>query len=411
MSKEQLWQGRHVLVVEDSVVQRDVAVALLKQFGFSTISCAGNGREALWTLERVAPIDLLITDIDMPEMDGIQLIEALGRKGFKQFSLVVITGKGIAIMEAVATIALSIELDVLGAIEKPMTIPMLQRVLEKGPGRKISKVTTAPTLSVAEIKAGLAANQIVPWFQPKVAAKTGEMEAVEALARWIHPEYGVLAPAAFICQIEESELSEPFFFHILEQTVRHLQTWQQQGLELVAAINLPVPLLMNPKLPDMTLEVIRRYNIPPSRVTLEVTESMLMSNLALSLGTLARLRLKGFLLSMDDYGTGYSSPQQLMRCPFTELKIDRGFVHGASQKSNLRVILTSALEMAQQLHLKSVVEGVEDQEDWELVSELGVGLVQGYYVAKAMPAEKLLEWYAEYKRDFSPSPGPGPRTV
>ncbi|MGQ5525296.1 EAL domain-containing response regulator [Chitinimonas sp. PSY-7] len=405
MSKELLWEGRHVLVVEDSPVQREVAVALLKQFGFATISCAGNGREALWTMERVSPIDLLITDIDMPEMDGIQLIETLGRKGYKQFSLVVITGKGIAIMEAVATIALSIDLDVLGAIEKPMSIPMLQRVLAKGPRRKVKTVAAVPTMSVADIRAGLAAGQIVPWFQPKVAAKTGDMEAVEALARWVHPEYGVLSPAVFICQIEESELSEPFFFHILEQTARHLQDWQQKGSELIAAINLPVPLLMNPKLPDMTLDIIRRYNIPPSRVTLEVTESMLMSNLALSLGTLARLRLKGFLLSMDDYGTGYSSPQQLMRCPFTELKIDRGFVHGAAHKTNLKVILTSALDMAQQLHLKSVVEGVEDLEDWQLVSELGVGLVQGYFVAKAMPGDQLLEWYAAYRRDFKPANG------
>lgn len=395
---QNLWEGRHVLVVEDSRVQCDHLVTLLQQFGFAAISCAENGREALWTLERIGQVDLLLTDIDMPEMDGIELLETIVNKGAYEFSIIIMTARGVSIMEAVATMALNSEMNVLGAIEKPVTLELLKRVLEKGPARKIGSHPSLPHMSLEQIREGMDKGQIVPWFQPKVSTRERRMEAVEALARWLHPDYGVLPPAAFICQVEESVLSEPLFFHMLDQSARWLSEWRKLGMELSAAINLPVPLLMNTRLPAQALDVVHGHGITANQITFEVTESMLMSNLTVSLGTLARLRLKGFLLSMDDYGTGYSSPQQLMRCPFTELKIDRAFVHGAAQKANIKAILSSALHVAQQLKIKSVAEGVEDEEDWRIVSELGVDLVQGYYVAKPMPPEQLFDWYCRYRQ-------------
>lgn len=126
---------------------------------------------------------------------------------------------------------------------------------------------------------------------------------------------------------------------------------------------------------------------------LEITESAIMTDLGMALGTLARLRLKGFSISVDDYGTGFSCMLQLSRVPCTELKVDRAFVQGASNSQHLRILLESALDIARKLNLKVVAEGVETREDWQLLRELECGEAQGYFIAKPMPGEALLPWW------------------
>jgi EAL domain-containing protein (putative c-di-GMP-specific phosphodiesterase class I) len=132
-------------------------------------------------------------------------------------------------------------------------------------------------------------------------------------------------------------------------------------------------------------------------VVWEVTESSLAADFGMALGNLAQLRLKGFGLSIDDYGTGFASMQQLSRIPFTELKVDRSFVHGAHQREHLRVILQSALDMARNMNLVTVAEGIETAEDWKLLQEFGCTLGQGYFAAKPMPGEVLPGWIKENK--------------
>jgi len=138
--------------------------------------------------------------------------------------------------------------------------------------------------------------------------------------------------------------------------------------------------------------LLEEHGLEARQIVLEITESSVVDCMGVALGVLARLRLKGFGLSIDDYGTGFSSMQQLARIPFSELKIDRAFVHGAHQRTNLRVILQSALDMSRQLGLVTVAEGIETLEDWQLVRDSGCGVGQGFLVAPAMPAEQLPEW-------------------
>lgn len=138
---------------------------------------------------------------------------------------------------------------------------------------------------------------------------------------------------------------------------------------------------------------MRLSGIAPQQVILEITESALMTDLGTTLGTLARLRLNGFGLSVDDYGTGFSGLLQLSRVPCTELKVDRAFVNGASQSRHLRILLESALDVASKLGLSTVAEGVETLQDWMLLRDLGCGEVQGYFVAKPMPGDVLLAWW------------------
>jgi len=162
-------------------------------------------------------------------------------------------------------------------------------------------------------------------------------------------------------------------------------------------VNLSLRSLDDPGLAERITERVAAQKLAAKHVMLEVTESTAMTNLARALENLNRLRMKGFGLSIDDYGTGYSSMQQLSRIPFNELKIDQSFVLSALEKESSRVILASSLDMARKLRLKSVAEGVETLAHWELLQSLGCDVAQGYFVAKPMDAAAFLDWARHWK--------------
>lgn len=189
----------------------------------------------------------------------------------------------------------------------------------------------------------------------------------------------------------------PFTRRMIEKVLVDLSGWIARGMSFSVAINLPAKVLLDLSLVDKLEKMVQAAHIPPQRLILEVTETMLMNNLSVCIGNLARMRLKGFALSMDDYGIGYSSMQQLSRCPFTELKIDRAFVDGASNHPNRRVILESSIQMGKRLGVTTIAEGVEAEADWRLLKELGCEVAQGFFVSKPMPAEELILWIKNRK--------------
>jgi EAL domain-containing protein (putative c-di-GMP-specific phosphodiesterase class I) len=172
-------------------------------------------------------------------------------------------------------------------------------------------------------------------------------------------------------------------------------------------------LLNRSELLDEIASLQQTHEVPAENIVLEVTETSLVRELGVALGLLTRLRLRGFGVSLDDYGTGFSSMQQLARIPFTELKIDRSFVHGAHARESLQVILRSALELANELGLSTVAEGIENMEDWRLLQEYGCSLGQGWLIAKSMSADEFVPWmkkHEAHKRALC-SPGPAARRV
>ena len=150
--------------------------------------------------------------------------------------------------------------------------------------------------------------------------------------------------------------------------------------------------------PDAMAAMVESAGLQPNSITFEITESRLMEHIVVALDILSRLSLKRFNLSIDDFGTGYSSMEQLQRIPFSELKIDRAFVRGAGEDASARAILESSVLLARNLDMKVVAEGVETDEDWNVVAELGCDQVQGYYVARPMPADQLHKWLGEWQK-------------
>ena len=383
---------RTVLVVDDSAVQRAHLTRLLTALQYGRVLQATDGIEALHMLDqRMEPVHLVITDIDMPSMDGIELISRLADRP-ETISLIATSARDPRLLETVEALRdEGSRVRLLGTLAKPVTEEALARLLRDADLKTVPRGGGAGlNFSLEDIEAAIHAGQFQPYVQPKVSMKTGLIKGVESLARWIHPSHGLIGPQHFIAQTEGTPLMPLFTLSIVRQSLDMLSAWARSLPHLTMSINLSADDLADQRFADELVVMVRERGLEPAQVIWEVTETMIMRSTAMA--NLARLGLKGFGLSMDDYGVGYSSMQTLSRSPFTELKIDRIFVDGASQRSNRHAILVSSIDMGKRLKIATVAEGVEQVEDWQLLRSLDCDTAQGFMIARPMPAEELLAW-------------------
>lgn len=393
-----------LLVVDDSIVQRRHAVALGRNLGIDLVYEAGNGIEALELLAMlVLPPGAIIVDLEMPGMDGIELVQKLHER-HPDVPVIVASSRESALIESVENMGRILGLHVLAGLQKPLTAAALADAFGRrgrlpGAAADESAEHREPP-GVAELLRAIERGEIVAHYQPKVDVRTGIVRGVEVLARWRHPERGMVYPDDFIPLAEQEGLILPLTLAVTAHALAQASAWNAGGLKLSMAVNLSARLLDAPDLVQRIAGLLGRHGVPASQLVVEITESSVVDYIGIALGALARLRLMGCGLSIDDYGTGFSSMQQLARIPFTELKIDRSFVHGAHRKRNLRVILESALDMARRLGLVSVAEGIETLEDWRLLQEFGCTTGQGYLIGRPMPAAELPGWMKKHQAEL-----------
>ncbi len=388
-----------LLVIDDSPVQRNYAVALARELGIASIYEAADGAEALRLLDMLSlPPELMLIDLEMPGMDGVQFIEALhGRQS--QIPFIVASSRELALLESVEAMARALDLQVLASLRKPFKLEDLRGGLQNWrgtPGNPRPRGAPLP-VEAACLAQAIAQGGLSVHYQPKVDVRSGLLRGVEALARWQHPQLGWVPPDQFIPLAERTGQIHALTLAITGQALAQAARWTARGMPLSVAINLSPLLLDRPALVQEIEALVLSHGLQPQQVVLELTESSLPACLGTSLALLARLRLRGFGLSLDDFGTGFSSLLQLARVPFTELKVDRSFVNGASRRKHQRVVLESALDIAHRLDMVSVAEGVETLEDWRLLQELGCTVVQGWLIGKAMPGDALVDWRREHR--------------
>jgi EAL domain-containing protein (putative c-di-GMP-specific phosphodiesterase class I) len=200
----------------------------------------------------------------------------------------------------------------------------------------------------------------------------------------------MISPAVFIPLAERHGMIDVITRHLLQLAFEHKKQWQNYGLRFNLAFNLSPLSLADSDTVEWLCKLAEDYGIPPTEVTFEITENALLGELASAIRTLARLRLKGFHIAIDDYGTGFANAQQLSRVPATELKIDRSLVHRAAARPQQHTIFASTVDLAKNLNLTTVAEGVETEEDYKIIFDLGVDLVQGYYFSKPLFPDDLL---------------------
>lgn len=242
---------------------------------------------------------------------------------------------------------------------------------------------------LAELRRSLDAEGIKVEYQPKVNIATGQVCGVEVLARWHHPVRGTISPLEFIALAEEGRLIDQLTRQVLTQALDQCRHWRQDGWHVPIAVNLSAHCLADPDLVDIVAALLRERTIPPSMLTLEITESAVISDMAQAIDLLSGFRQLGVRLSINDFCKGYSSMAYLQQLPVHELKIDRCFMSRLDTGSKNRAIVRAVLELAHDLNLDVVAEGIEDQETRNELSALGCHIGQGYLFSKALPAAEM----------------------
>ncbi len=249
---------------------------------------------------------------------------------------------------------------------------------------------------VGELRQAIELEQLEVHVQPKARLATGEVTSVEALVRWRHPVHGLVPPDEFVPVAERTGLIGPLTHLVLKTSLQACAQWRAAGRQVGVAVNLSARSLTDLDLVDDVASLLRRYAVPPELLTLEITESSVMTDPARTMGLLLRLHDMGVRLSVDDFGTGYSSLSYLKRLPVDEVKIDKSFVTHMVTDADDLTIVRSIIDLAGNLALEVVAEGVEDGPAWDRLRELGCAYAQGWHLGRPMPVADLLGWLDRY---------------
>jgi diguanylate cyclase (GGDEF)-like protein len=244
---------------------------------------------------------------------------------------------------------------------------------------------------LGELRKAMEDDELILSFQPKVAMDTGLVTGVEALLRWHHPKRGLISPDEFIPQAERTGLIHALTRYTIEKSLDQLREWRAAGLHMNVAVNLSRPNLINLQFPTEIAQLLRDRGVPPSNLELEITESSVMADPLRARVVLAKLSDQGILLSLDDFGAGYSSLAHLKRMPVDQIKIDKSFVIGMLTNDNDRVIVRSIVDLGRNLGLSVVAEGVESAATWEALMAMGCDMAQGYWLGEPMAAGDVLQ--------------------
>src|SRR5215212_17396 len=245
---------------------------------------------------------------------------------------------------------------------------------------------------VGELRRAMDEAELVLHYQPKVDLQSGKVKGVEALARWNHPERGLLSPDEFIPLAERSNLLRPMTVYLLDTALRQCNAWRARGLDVSIAVNLSMQNLLDLRLPNDVARLLTSWRLPPGSLELEITESTIMSDHRRAMSILTRLNKMGVTLSIDDFGTGYSSLAYLQELPVSAVKIDKSFVLTMDQDPGNATIVQSTIDLGHNLGLKVIAEGVETERIYGDLAKMGCDYAQGYFLSKPLSPQKMGVW-------------------
>ena len=372
------------LVIDDDPIFLAVAETLLMASGDHTVFCASDGDEGLQSLRQASrPIDMIILDLNMPRMDGLGFLRAVAQTGFAG-EIVISSGEAAAIVNSARHMADKLGLHIAGTLKKPMTPDALAALLATEPLCQ-KPATSAPVVSSFAPADGA----LVPFYQPQYDLLSGKIIGAEALTRFQANNGAILGPGFVFDQINTHAALMDVTGRITDAAMRDLRHWQATGLQTRLSINMDTRALEDPELWPMLMRFHHDYAIAPDRIVFEMTETALPRDMSRLIEVLTRLRMKGYGISLDDFGTGGANFELLRICPFSELKIDRTIVQSAAKERHSMRFLEFCATTARELGIELIAEGIETIEQQALVLSQGITLGQGFFLSRPLPADQM----------------------
>ena len=369
--------ANRLLVLDDQKEFAEVIATIAKDLGYAA-QCVVDFDEFRRMLVAFNATHIVL-DLNMPGTDGVEVMRFLESVQCTA-KIILVSGFDRQVLNTAAQLGRERNLSIVGVFEKPFGLSRFREALLAAKQRA--------TASVADLELAIEQNQIRPYFQPKALLgddSIWQLDSFEILARWQHPKFGIIMPGEFISVAERhgliSSLTDSIFNAALSESAETLKRYPYLSI----AINISRNSLSDMGLPDRLAKCAARWGINASQVTLELTESGTVDDAKNVMDILTRLRLKHFLLSLDDFGTGFSSLIQLYRLPFSELKIDRSFVTELESSDEARVIVEILVQLGQKLKLTTCAEGVETESTLQRLSSLGCNKAQGFLFSPALP--------------------------
>ena len=372
-----------VLVFDDdaAVGRLVIRIATLAGMEATAVTDADTFNERL----RADLPQIVVLDLQLGRTDGVEQMRLLADLQYAG-SLVLMSGYDTRVLSTVRNVGQSLGLKLEGALEKPLRVTELEQIFER-----LQVEGHSP--SAERLLRAIASNEMTLEFQPIVTRAPNALKKLEALVRWDHPIVGRIPPNGFLPTAESDRATiDALTDWVVGAMMKAHQVLALAGISVPLAVNISTQNLHDLTLPDRIEKRLRDGGMPPEHLCLEITETAAFRDPARTMDILSRVRLKGMRLSIDDFGTGYSSLKLLRQIPFSEIKIDRSFVADATTSRDSRAIVKSIIDLATNMEMDCVAEGVETEETARLLEALGVHALQGYLIAKPMAVQAIPAW-------------------
>ena len=385
------------LIIDD---QREVRVAVrdaLFESGVTDVVEASSGLAALALVKSAErPFDVILCDLQMPDRDGVEVLRDLSALGVRA-AVIIMSVEDYRVIEIAGTLASLQGLYMLGTVQKPVLPDVLSQMLSQISSPAARDDAAIVPLSPEAFAEAFSTDDLVLHYQPQLDRATRQLLGAEALVRWNHATRGLMYPREFMPEVERSdEVAAALTRFALAEAIAFAGRMQRRGLPIAVSINLFARDFEQLDLPDRIARLAQDAGVPPDHITLEITETDVVGNMVRMADVALRLHLKGFRLSVDDFGTGESGLAQLKNAPFSELKIDKEFIDGCSDSTLKRSVTYTCVGLAGRLGMATVAEGVQNQRDIHTLEELGCDRFQGFFFARPMSEGDFIVWASEW---------------